>query len=245
MFGGVVVSVNAKRAQDMLTALVQKQLPFARMTALNRTGEDVHAAVADHVRHRLVVRVPRFIYPRFQLLPHERAQKTGPKSGYVMVHLRPAFRTEPKGSILGKFVTGGTKTQHAPNQPVIIPTQAIRPSFRQTVPAYLYPGALGIFPSRYTVPTGSVGRSRRSRGAKLVKPFILDPRHMRGLGPKAWGIYQRTGPARGDIRMIWAFRKSVPIPRAVPFDEIVARVARERFPANMRGALALAIRTAK
>lgn len=244
----LTVTADTKKAEDMLTALVQKQLPFARMTALNRTGEEVFAAAKAHAHQRMVIRASRFIDPRFQLRPSDRAQKTGPRNSYVTVHLRPAFKTEPKGTILGKFVTGGTKQAKAPDQPVIIPTQAIRPSFRQLVPLYLYPKPLGVFPARYTVPPNSVGKSKksgRSRAAKHVRPFILDPKQMRGLGPKAWGIYRRTGPKRGDIEMIWAFRRSVPIPKALPFYDIARRVVGERWATNMSGALAYAVRTAR
>jgi hypothetical protein len=150
--------------------------------------------------------------------------------------------TELPGGILAKFVEGGTKV--GTSFPIAIPTQKIRPGIRQLVPRYLYPKALGLQSGRYTTPAGSVGKSKRSRAAKEVKPFILDPSSMRGLKTSAWGIYRRWGPLRGDIEMIWALRPSIPIPQRLPFEPLVRRTVGAMWATRMGQALQFAIETA-
>jgi hypothetical protein len=59
------------------------------------------------------------------------------------------------------------------------------------------------------------------------------------------GIFQRTGPGRRDMRLIWAFEPSIKIPARLDWFGIAQRTVKERFQINFDGAMAFAIKTAR
>ncbi len=60
------------------------------------------------------------------------------------------------------------------------------------------------------------------------------------------GIYQRTGRGSGSsVRLLYAFKKSVPIDKRLEFIARATRAVRKRFGSNFRKAFRRAIATAR
>lgn len=229
------------------------QMPFAIATALNRTGEDGNAALRASIGQHFIVRDDRLLrYVAPTILPRDqRASKT---------NLSVVLKTEGRGRILDPFEIGLAKTGTLA-KPVAIPTATLRPTPRAVVPRRMYPANLGLTPKK--TPTGTsyyaLGRGsilhhktpihHTARGAVQIKgkqrTFVLDPRLHRGIAPEQWGVYQRIGPKRGDIRMLWRYVDQVPRPAILEFEETVRRTVETRWAPNFDGAFAFALRTAR
>ena len=224
------ITVRGATEVKRLLAHVEKQMPYARASALNSVGGDAYDAIRQHVASRFIVRAPQFINGRFRLAPADRATKT---KGKVTIALRRFSMRElsPRG-ILGKFVDGGTKGGSWPNA---IPTRAIRPDFRQLVPRYLFPKALGLEKNNYL---------GNPKGMRRKKAGIKDRFFYMKRGAKGEGIWRAGGPGKGWLELIWAFRRTVNIPKRLPFDDIVQRVVTEKWTLRMSQAMQAALATA-
>jgi len=252
------LNVQAKREGESITGLA-KQVRFAAVIALNRTVEEAHADIRRGIRQRFVVRVPSFILPPQQLPKIWRATKERPSAFF-------ALGDDDGGSggigarreaILTKFEAGGRKTASDPSFPIAIPTRAIRPSPQVLVPRALYPKNLRLTPrleaSGATVPALRRGKVRTLEGRAVGSKKRRRELGLQGIGgtftiatpDRSIGIFQRTGRGRGNIRLIWAFRQSIPIPARLQWVETAERIAGTRLQPNFEGALEFALRTAR
>ena len=247
------VQVDATAVVGFLGAL-SRQMPFAISVALNRTGDDGNAALRAaipqhfHVRDK---RVPAFVAPLFIPKPN-RATKT---------NLAVLLDTEGKGLLLAPFEEGVPKVAGSPDQPIAVPTTALRTTPTTAIARRMYPKNLGLTARKdasgllyFSLGKGSLGRRLSPkrvtrRGAVQVKgklrTFILDPRYARNIRLGQWGIYQRFGPGKHDIRMLWHLTEEVHRPRVLFFLETVDRTTAERWTPNMLGAFEYAVATAK
>lgn len=224
------IRVDATEALGLMGRISDNFLT-AQTWALNRTAEDVTAELRREASTRFIFRESRgqrvlsFYAPR--TLPNVlRAKDNKPWA--------TAVDPESSGKILRPFETGSPKIGSR-EKPVTIPTKALRPTPQTVIPRSMFPSALFPQTTRYSIPLKS-GKTRRSKSWKAVRPFILDPTTMRGLGPKAWGLYQRTGPKRGDIRMLWAFRLQNKRPDLLDTYATSGRVVKQRWAVNILGA---------
>jgi hypothetical protein len=238
----------------------ERQIPFVTAIALNRTVEDALARARREIAQRFIVRVPGFIYPPVQLPRVWRATKQNPTAIFALGDGDGGSEGigARRSSILSKFQAGGIKSASDPLFPIAIPTRAIRPNPRALVPQALYPKNLGLAPRRDvsggTVPVRLKGAIRTLDGRKIGKR-ARKQQQLQGIGGtftinstengRPIGVFQRTGAGRKDVRMIWAYRQSIVIPRRLDWDGIARRTAEERWAINFEGALALAMRTAR
>jgi hypothetical protein len=249
--------------------LDEKQARFASMLAINRTAEAVNIELARQIRSKMIVRRPAFILPPVPQLP--RAHRATKQNLEAIAGLHASDRSRDdsdirrrRAGILAPFETGGVKRQANEMRPVAIPTKALRADQSQLVPRSMYPTSLRLQPRQHAFtggrgfkattgtlqPTSRVikGRTPGSLRAQLVgkrRTFVLDPENFPGLGPSAWGVYQRFGPGKRDIRMIWAYRRSVPIPDLLDFYAAADRIVTTQFWPNWLGLYDFAMRTAR
>ena len=252
------ISVDVKGDISTDIAGLRDQLPFATAVAINRTAEEVLAEGRREIKANFLVRVPGFDLPPVQLPEAWRATKT---RQIATVNLGDSDGGSNsigarRVQIFTKFEYGQPKVANDPGFPIAIPTRAIRPSPMALVPRSLYPKNLRLSPrldaGGQIQPALRRGKVRGFAGETLTKR----KRHelgMEGAGGtftildeqgRPIGIFQRTGAGRRDIRMIWAFRPEIHIPRRMDFAVQGTRIIEERFDPNFEGALDLAIRTA-
>jgi hypothetical protein len=239
---------------------VPKQARFASSIAINRTLEEALEAGRQEIKGTMTVRVPDFILPPTQLPNHARAKPTkleGVASfGYADVF--PSSIGARRETILRKFEYGGTKDAPDPQFPIALPTKALRPSPSVVVPRAMYPVNLRLVPRR-TADNQELGALRRGKVRTLSGGNVRSKKHrgelqLEGIGGtfgvmdesgRLQWVFQRTGRGSRDIRLIWAFRQSIRIPKLLHFTDLAGRIIDDRFLVNFNGAWALALGTAK
>jgi hypothetical protein len=232
------ILADTQDAERFLDGLHRDQVPFAASLGLNQTAKDVQAAERVALQGSFILREPRFLLqsiriPRF-------SNKNDPQ-------LEVTVEIGPKASFLLKFQTGGEKVALDRALPIAIPSPALRPSPGAVVPRALYPKALRLVPRRDIKGVLPAQRHVTRRGVEQLKgkrrTFVLDPTIH--FGVKTWGVYQRTGPGRGDIRLLWIYKQRIRIPQRFDFVPIGQRTAAARWPENFAQSFARAVRTAK
>lgn len=237
-----------------LTDIEKKRIPFAISKALNLTAMGFRGAMRTGISRRFVVRVPRFILGREDGRYAERTglvqvmkgdESSYKKSRYMA---KVSVGTDDLGGkragrfILNKFEGGGHRASTDPEHPIAIPTKALRPSFSDKVPKAMYPKNLGHVGSRGhefgELPTakGHNERSKKRPAKRARGTFVIGQ-----MGEKQWGIYQRVGPGKNDIRKIWSFRTRIPIPRRLQFRETADAYVPKTWAKHMRAALGQAL----
>lgn len=233
----VVYQVDSTGALSALSALQQRQLPFALASAMNRTAEEFQDAMQQGVRERFTIRVPRV----------DRVAKIERGNCATKELLRVIVDVDPRFGFWRKFEQGGTKTELNPTMPIAIPATTIRPAFADTVPRSLYPKNLRLVERRDISGTLPPKAHVTRRGVLQIKgkqrTFVLDPASM--FGVQTWGVYQRTGPGKHDIRLLWRYKHRVPIPAKLQWQATAERVVATRWAINFEGMLAYALRTAR
>lgn len=229
------IRVDATQAIGLM-GRISDNFPTARTWALNRTAEDVTFQLRREAASRMMFRGPAGRRTLEQYAPPRILRE------YRATDAKPYVTIEPynAGKILRPFETGAPKVG-SPTKPAIIPTYYARPEPGAAIPRKLFPH--NLLPYQFNQafigkeqPKLKSGKLKRSKAWKQVRPFILDPTTMHGLGPKAWGIYVRTGQGRGDIRMLWAFRRQVTRPKLLTTYDTSRRVVAERWTPNIVGA---------
>lgn len=220
----IQVRVDADGAISLIHDL-SARFPKVTAAALNRTAESVNLALREQAMSRF-----NFRGVDGRRVLNWYAPPNIPKPARARSDKQWVTAVDPEhgGKILRPFETGTPKTEGVFGgvaRTPIIPTKAIRPWGNASIPAKYFP--TNLFPetrqgAKPAKPLKS-GKARRSRSWREVRPFVLDPRIHKGLGPKAWGIYQRIGPKRGDIRMLWAYRPSVHRPKLLDTQGIASR----------------------
>lgn len=218
---------------------VATQLRYAVAMALNDTIKDVQAGIQQGLNERFTLRRRSFVERGIKI---ERGDFATKDKLTARVHL-----DEDRVAFLRKFEDGGEKRAPDPDLPIAIPSENIRPAFPQLVPLGLYPKSLRLQPRRDVV--GILGAKYKitAKGIKQLqgkrRTFVLDPSVHRGV--KTWGVYQRTGPGRNDVRLLWTYKTKIPIPAQLRFVETARRVALARWEPNLGRAIARALATAR
>lgn len=254
----VTIRLDIKDTVKNLTALEQKQIPFALSIALNRTVEDALAVARKEMREKFVIRVPAFALPPVKLPRVWQATKRNPTAIFALGDSDGGtsgigFRRD---QMFSKFQRSGIKSAKDPSFPIAIPTKVIRSSPASLVPRSLYPKNLRLKPRKDVDGSTLIAR----RGGKVRdlagRPISNKARKAQGLegiggtftinkDGRPIGIFQRTGRGAKDLKMIWAYRQSIRIPFKLDWVGIAQRTANTRFQVNFDGALAFALKTAK
>lgn len=237
---------NVEQLLERVNEIEKKRIPFAISRALNLTAMGFRGAMRTGISRRFVVRVPRFILGsekgmRSGLVHVARNEESSYKKGRYSATVAVGGSEQGNASfrsrfILNKFETGGERTGDA-QSPIAIPTKSLRPSFSDRVPGSMYPKNLGhLIDTRLPVASGHNERSKKRPAKRARGTFVIGQ-----MGEKQWGIYQRVGPGKNDIRKIWSFRTRIPIPRRLQFYETAQAYVPNSWRKHMRKALGEAL----
>lgn len=247
---GVSIQLDISKAVAWLTDKEQRQIPYALARATNMTATDFQDAMRAGIARRFTLRQPRFIMNSVKIERGNWATSKGFKSGggkfSATVSMGGEGSKRSRSGVLVKFEEGGEKTSADPNYPIIIPTAALRGSFAELPPRSMYPKNLRLLPRQGIESTMPANVHVTKRGVEQLKgkrrTFVLDP--TKHIGANVWGVFQRFGPNRSDIRLIWRYKTRVKIPQRLQWAETAQRIVPERFAANFRTALAEALKSA-
>lgn len=213
---------------------------YAIVNALNGTIKAVQRAEREDVAAHFTVRKRDFLLRQAAVV-----KGAAGGSGFANVaggrfETRVAVGQKPR-LLLGQFELGG------PRQPVKGRRAAVpliggpaRPTFRAEVPGSLAYRALRL--RKVRAGRGATrGRPRakpRIRGAQ--RTFVLEATARQPEG----GVFQRTGPGRGDVRLVYAFVSGQQLPRKLKFLSTAHRVAAREMPLRLRAEVRASFRHA-
>jgi hypothetical protein len=205
------------------------QIPFAAAKAINLTLQDAQSTIRQHLPSEFTLRRQSFIEQTIYIAPKDFAKKD---------NLVGTVRVNPARDFLAKFEYGGTKRSIAGKALAV-------PIIRESQPMLIInrgdPLAVKMLMASIQAGHGKVFSTRRSKGGLKV---TIDPNRV-FLVKNANGtfIVQRTGPASTDTRVLYAFKRSVPIKADLDFEQIAMAVALARWDFNVGEAIQYAIDT--
>jgi hypothetical protein len=227
----------------------QRRASYAVVNSVNATIKLVQPAVRGRVTSRLTVRKSEFIKREAGVI-----RGAGGGSGFASV-AQSRFQAriqigEKDRLLLGKLETGGTRPSFGGGRRVAVPRTGgpARPSFASPVPASLRVQALRLIKVRRgQVQKTRKGRSKRERrdvafkaqvtstGKVQIKgrqrTFILERTSRAPEG----GIFQRVGPKRDDIRLIYPFVAGPRLKKMLEWIQTAHRTALREFGPILRG----------
>jgi hypothetical protein len=235
----LTIRVDASEAIGLM-GRISDNYGKAQAWALNRTAQEVNGELQREAKSRMIIRDARGWrvlndYAPLQLFA---AQKARPDKPWAT-----AVNPQNAGKILRPFETGAFRTTNRFGAVPAIPTKATRPTpqsviDRKNFPTALFPELGTNFSIGKDPKAWNKGKGRSGKAFKQLKPFIMRP----GVNPKTWGIYQRTGPGKDDIRMLWAFRPIVHRPKLLTTYETAQRVVAQQWPGMMLSAFRALVR---
>lgn len=262
------VRVDVDSAVRALSNVRRDQLPFATSLAVNWTALGAQRDIRAHVRQEFTLRRPDFILKTIKVEKGDWATKRNP----LAFRLKIDDKRYDKGrrDLLAKFEAGGTRARPDRDAPVFIPSEHARPQFAAITPKRLFPFALRLQSGRgtvgfYLVQGSSLTATGKRRKRKAIKgilkaqvvrtergirqwrgkarTFVLDPLEHQGV--KTWGVYQRTGPKREDVQLLWTYKARSRLPARLRFVATAQESADREFARNFRRAYAQALATAR
>ena len=213
------VEVRSRGAQRMI-ALLGGQLPFVTSLAINRTAKDFQKKQTAQIFAGFKIRRPAFARRAVKIRPFSKKHRLAAK-----------IAIDPPGGRKDIFAKFESRHRKRPQE-----------GRHLAVPIAVQGGKSGVIP-----------KSRRPRGFKIRqvrgqtgtvqlkgrrRTFIL-------RGGRSPGIYQRTGRARRAIRLLYSFKRSVPIDDRLHFIDNAKRWIPDLYKANFRKAFRQAMRTAR
>lgn len=265
------IVVNPRLTVTDLAKIRVDQLPFAESLAINTVAAGARDFMRGLVPKEFTIAPARekFITSLIRFPRAQWATKTK-LSATMGVHSSDGDvgvgSDKDRGFLLGRHEDGGTRTRTDPLRPFFIPTDELRGGDYDVPPRSMYPTALRIMEGRGIVSYTSTvdkktGKTKRkgvvgtlliqsrttSRGKVMIqgkqRTFLIGP--MNDANPKDWGIYQRTGPGRRDVRLIWAFRTRINLPPRLHFYEQVAHYIDSHLAEEFTKAIDRAMATAR
>lgn len=247
------VTIDTTKLQRDLTVFYQHQMPFATSLALNRLAVAAQKEVRASLDQKFTIAPERqkFMERLVRFGKEDRATKERQHARLVIAQSKgndtSLTSAKDRGLILGRHEDGGVRRAD-PDKPFFIPTDDLRTGDRQLIPRRMYPAALRLTERRDA--SGKMlpvlGRRTKSGGFMAQgkrSTFIIDARTT--SDPRAWGIFERVGSHKRDIRMLWAFRTTIRLTPRLAFYATVDRVVAEKLEAIFDEALAFALRTAR
>lgn len=208
----------------------ERRMSYAIANAINTTARAIQDAERERAHHAFTVRKAPFLDRQVAIISPFASASAHRFEARIAVGQKPRL-------LLGLFETGGPRPAFkGKNVAVPITGGPARPTFGQNVPAdYTFQG-LRIIKS-----IAGQGKSKRGRrnvdfaahitaGGKLQfkgqhRTFILTETNKAPLG----GVFQRIGPSRDDIRLIYSFKHAPELHAQLKFVETGQRIAHERF----------------
>lgn len=232
-----------------LTALQKVQLPFAESLAINQVTRMGQKAVQESLRSNFTIAPDRLKFLQ-RTIRFDRANWATKDKLYAKMGINEGESgrsDKDRPDILGRHETGGTRTASNPLHPFFLPTKELRQGAYDVPPRSMYPTSLRIFERRTASGVLPI-KSRRTKhgGVQIIgkrRTFVIDARSTHD--PRSWGIYQRFGPRREDIRLIWAYRTSITLPPRLHLYETVQLTVNDNIQDVFYAALERAVRTAR
>ena len=207
-------------AAGRLLATLSGQMPFAISKAINATAKDFQEEQRRGIARRFTLRRKTFVLRTVKINRGDFATKH---------KLEARVQIDPRRNILAKFELGGRKRPRR-GKHVAVPI-AVRRTRKGIVTRRQRPRAFHF--ERHVTARGKL----QLKGER--RTFII----LRGRNP---GIYQRLGGRRNSrVRLLYAFKRSVPISPDLEFISTGRRIIHERYAANLHKAIQFALRTAK
>jgi hypothetical protein len=197
-----------------------KNLAYSTAQALNDTAKEAQRRIREHLRVVFHVRKAQFLDRTIKIFVFANVQASRPYLEIGVDSSKPRF-------LLAMFEKGGARLPFVGrNVAVPVVGQAARPSVEDSVRPDLAFQALNFRKGPVTQAGRAVLAARKAvknRKRKLAgnyyvwqgqqRTFILTQTRRAPLG----GVFQRVGPKRDDIRLIYSFRASVRIAAALDF----------------------------
>jgi hypothetical protein len=207
---------------------VSSQLDYATSVAINNTLNDIQKDERAHIHQTFTLRRPDFIDRSVYIGPQDRARKD---------RLVGIVRINPKQDVLAKFEDGGRKSPQASASVAV-------PIVRAGDPLHIFTRGdpLSVRRLMQTIETKRQYRRRRG-GSRLSLQEITTESVYLVKSARGTFIIAREGP--GQTRVLWAFKRSVPIEPSLRFKEIALETALRVWPTRAAEAIAHAIETAR
>jgi hypothetical protein len=214
----IAVTTDVRKARDMLTQIVQAQIPFALSKATNAVATDVQVAVRANLPGRFILRRKAFIERTVKILKFSN-KRDRPIAAIVGI--------DPRFNFLAKFEQGGTK-QAVGGGSLAIPVAA-RPTPQSLVAKSLGIRALQL--RKHVTKSGAI----QLKG--LLRSFTIKT-------ATAALVMQRVGK-RGETRVLHVFKRSVPIRPLLGFLHTAERVVGAMWVRRASEALRDAVKNAR
>jgi len=200
---------------DQLNARYEKNLAYSVAQALNDCVKDAQARTRAQMREVFTIRKPDFMDKRIKIFAFAsvKQDRTFAEIGI----------DQREGLLLSLLQTGGARPpRKGRTEAVPIIGNPARPSFADSVTPALQFSSLNMgLRGTYKPSNANEKRRRTYRGSAKTwkgnqRTFML--LHTRRLA--SGGVFQRTGPKRGDIRLLYAFKPHVQVRKMLTFIEI-------------------------
>ena len=206
------------------------QLPYAYSVALNNTVNDAQTAIRARLPGEFTLRRAEFIQRTIYIGPSDRAKKD---------RLSATVRVHPERDFLAKFEEGDDKVAKGGKSLAI-------PIIREGQPTLLIRRGDPLSVKRlFEAIEKRKGRPFKARKKKGEPAAITFGRVFLVHNAKGTFIIERLGPALRDTRVLYWFRKTVPIDDRLEFAETARDAALISWDRNFGEALAHAIATAR
>lgn len=236
------IKAHTQDTERYLAGLAKDQYPFATSKGLNDLAFAFTGAQKAGIEERFTVR-RKWVLGHVRFDAGDRSTKTRLKATVRMEDQSSVFAGR---SLLAKFERGGRKlaSESGKNFPGIgkqlaIPIDAPTDASGVVQRAF-NPTSLGLAEFRRGA-KGSFHGTPALRGKR--RTFVIPPD--RSFGLPHGGIMQRTGPGPRDVRLLFVFKPSVPVPPLLEFALTAQRVVDEEAQEIFRAAWELALRTAR
>jgi len=256
----VAMSMSADNVVGFLTRL-GSAFPAAAATALNRTGEIGLVGQAQKVQDgRMHIRQPKFDVPPTIIPTMGRATP-----GKLQAVIAFAYGTDNPGSIGSKaeralepYGVAQTIRAQNPMRPFFAPTTALRSSVDALVKRSAFPDKLigdlagGGRAARVKMTRRKIARKgmgaimeslgvidkayRTTTGKQVASAFVLGE-----AGKKYFGIWERVGPSRDAIVMLWYYLEQKNDPKLLDFQADIEAVLAANWPQQMGDAMQAAL----
>jgi hypothetical protein len=208
-----ILDKNAKR--------YVKNLAFSTAQAINDVAKEAQSRIRNGMRVNFHIRKPQFMDRSIKIFAFANARSNRPYAE-IGVDNKPRL-------LLSLFEEGGARLPFiGKNVAVPITGQAAKPSESDGVRPDMYFRALNFRKSKTTATKAgkavlaarraSGNRKRKLGGEYLIwrgdkRTFILPQTKRAPLG----GVFQRVGPGKDDIRLIYSFKSNVRLRAALNF----------------------------
>ena len=198
--------------RDKIGVLSAKGLAYAAVNALNNTAKLVQKTEREELHRNFEIRTPtttKFLERQVAIIKPFASVNQGRAYTEISVGQRPKL-------LLSTFEAGGIKSPVVGTRGVVavpVTGQAARPSFSRPVPKTLFLRALKI--------KGKKTKSGKVQYKGAQRTFLLKHTAKAPLG----GVFQRIGPERDDVRMIYSFKSKPRLKSSLHFVKTAERIA--------------------